>query len=68
MEFTINEKPDEPYTSSYRRGYEQLLRKLLRLPSRPAVLQVRDGRGVDGERLAAGPARQQLTAEAVVRL
>lgn len=38
VEFTVNERPDEPYTSAHRRGYEQLLRKLLRLPGPPAVV------------------------------
>lgn len=37
----MNERPDEPYTSAHRRGYEQLLRKLLRLPGPPAVVLVR---------------------------
>ncbi|PSC71318.1 hypothetical protein C2E20_5316 [Micractinium conductrix] len=68
VEFTINEKPDEPYTSSYRRGYEQLLRKLLRLPSRPAVLQMHhyawwraEGDGVDQGLFYVPQAESQLT-------
>lgn len=40
VELTINEHPDEEYTGKQRQGYEQLLRKLLKLPSRPAVMQV----------------------------
>ncbi|KAL4429381.1 hypothetical protein ABPG77_005155 [Micractinium sp. CCAP 211/92] len=40
MLFAVNEKPNEPYTSAHRRGYEQLLRKLLRLPGPPAVVQM----------------------------
>ncbi len=41
VELTINEHPDEEYTGKQRQGYEQLLRKLLKLPSRPAVMQAR---------------------------
>jgi len=36
----VNEKPNEPYTTPHRRGYEQLIRKLLRLPGPPAVVQM----------------------------
>lgn len=39
VELTINEHPDEEYTGKQRQGFEQLLRKLLKLPSRPAVMQ-----------------------------
>lgn len=38
LEFTFNEAADQPYTSPSRRGFEQLLRKLLRLRNSPAVL------------------------------
>ena len=38
VEFTFNELADLPYTQPQRRGFEQLLRKLLRLPSAPAVV------------------------------
>lgn len=38
LDFTFNEAPDLPYTSPSRRGFEQLLRKLLRLPNSPAVV------------------------------
>jgi len=34
VEFTINDSKDNPYTAGDRRGYEQLLRKLLALPGR----------------------------------
>lgn len=34
LEFSVNEKPDAPYPSSERRAFEQLLRRLLRLPGR----------------------------------
>lgn len=38
VEFTFNEFPSAPYPDPTRRGFEQLLRKLLRLPSSPAVV------------------------------
>lgn len=38
LEFTANEPSSEPVASPPRRGYERLIRKLLRLPGRPAVL------------------------------
>lgn len=34
LEFSVNEKPDAPYPSPERRAFEQLLRRLLRLPGR----------------------------------
>lgn len=34
LEFAVNEKPDAPYPSPERRAFEQLLRRLLRLPGR----------------------------------
>lgn len=37
-EFTFNEPGDQPFTSPQRRGFEQLLRKLARLPGAPAVV------------------------------
>ncbi|KAL4421416.1 hypothetical protein ABPG75_010707 [Micractinium tetrahymenae] len=40
LEFTINDAKDAPYTDSGRRGYEQLIRKLMALPGRPAILQL----------------------------
>jgi hypothetical protein len=40
LEFTVNEDPDQLYTHESRRGYEQLLRKLLALPSKPAIIQL----------------------------
>ncbi|KAI7841869.1 hypothetical protein COHA_004398 [Chlorella ohadii] len=38
VEFTVNDRPDLPLTDPQRKGFEQLLRKLLRLPGRPAVV------------------------------
>lgn len=38
VEFTYNEPEDEPFDSPPRRGFEELLRKLLRLRNGPAVL------------------------------
>jgi hypothetical protein len=38
VETTQNDAEDAPYASPERRGYEQLLRGLLALPRRPAVL------------------------------
>lgn len=43
LEFTVNDRPDLPLTDIQRKGFEQLLRKLLRLPGRPAVVLVRWG-------------------------
>lgn len=37
----MNDRPDLPLTDPQRKGFEQLLRKLLRLPGRPAVVMVR---------------------------
>ncbi len=34
LEFSANDKKDAPYTDPERRGYEQLVRKLLQLPGR----------------------------------
>lgn len=38
VELTYNEHPSLPYSSPDRKGFEALLRKLLRLPGSPAVL------------------------------
>lgn len=38
MEFTFNEPADAPFTWPHRKGFEQLLRKLARLPRSPAVI------------------------------
>jgi hypothetical protein len=38
VEFTLNEPTDLPYTQPHRRGFEQLLRKLLRLSGAPAII------------------------------
>ncbi|GAB4813470.1 hypothetical protein N2152v2_000516 [Parachlorella kessleri] len=38
LEFTFNEPPELPYDHPHRRGFEKLLRKVLRLPSRPLVV------------------------------
>jgi lysophospholipase L1-like esterase len=40
LEFSANDKKDAPYTDPERRGYEQLVRKLLQLPGRPALIQL----------------------------
>ena len=40
MEFTYNEPGDVEFNSPPRKGFEQLLRKLLRLPGGPAVLLI----------------------------
>jgi hypothetical protein len=40
VEFTFNEEANLPYTSPSRRGFEQLLRKLLRLPNSPAIIML----------------------------
>lgn len=40
IEFTMNEENDAPYTKPQRRGYEQLVRKLLRMPGPPAIIQM----------------------------
>lgn len=40
VEFTVNDYPDVSYTDPQRKGYEQLLRKLLRMPGPPAVVQL----------------------------
>lgn len=67
VEFTLNEHPDEPYTDPQRQGYEQLLRKLLKLPGRPALLQLHayawwraDGDGADQGLFYAPHAESQL--------
>jgi hypothetical protein len=36
----MNEENDAPYTKPQRRGYEQLVRKLLRMPGPPAIIQM----------------------------
>ncbi len=38
LEFAINDKADAPWASPQRKAYEQLIRRLLALPGRPAVL------------------------------
>ncbi|KAI3430755.1 hypothetical protein D9Q98_009167 [Chlorella vulgaris] len=38
VELTYNEHPNLPFTSSDRKGFEQLLRKLLRMPKAPAIV------------------------------
>jgi len=38
LEFTVNERAKAPYTSTERRSYEQLIRRLLNYPGRPAVM------------------------------
>lgn len=48
LEFTINDAKDAPFTDSGRRGYEQLIRKLMALPGRCGAAAWR--------RPAAGPA------------
>lgn len=40
LEFSANDKRDAPYSDPERKGYEQLIRKLLKLPGRPALLQL----------------------------
>lgn len=40
LEFSANDKRDAPFSDPERKGYEQLARKLLRLPSRPALVQL----------------------------
>lgn len=45
IEFTVNDKADLRLADPQRRGYEQLVRKLLRLPGAPAVVQVRRSGG-----------------------
>jgi hypothetical protein len=34
LEFSANDKRDAPYSDPERKGYEQLIRKLLKLPGR----------------------------------
>lgn len=40
IEFTINDPRDTTYADPERRAYEQLVRKLMALPGRPALLQL----------------------------
>ncbi|KAL4423775.1 hypothetical protein ABPG75_001076 [Micractinium tetrahymenae] len=40
IDFTVNDAEEAAYDSAERRGYEQLLRKLLKLSSRPAIIQL----------------------------
>lgn len=40
IEFTYNEPHDKEYDSPQRRGFEQLLRKVLDLPGAPAVIML----------------------------
>ncbi len=37
LEFSANDKRDAPYSDPERKGYEQLIRKLLKLPGRCAA-------------------------------
>jgi hypothetical protein len=74
VEFTYNEPEDEPFDSPPRRGYEELLRKLLRLPGQPAVLMLHHyawwftyGDGLDyGLYYRAGEAQLQVFANVSV--
>ena len=57
LEFSINDAQDAPFTSPERRAYEQLVRALLRLPGRPALLQLHHHRWwhpVPGSRALSG--------------
>ena len=38
VDYTVNDKPHIPFKSEIRRGFERLLRKLLALPHKPAVV------------------------------
>ncbi|KAI3428300.1 hypothetical protein D9Q98_006679 [Chlorella vulgaris] len=38
LEFSANERADAPFTSLERRSFEQLIRRLLQYPGRPAIL------------------------------
>ncbi|KAL4442042.1 hypothetical protein ABPG77_011303 [Micractinium sp. CCAP 211/92] len=40
LEFTVNERKEAPFTSIERRSFEQLLRRLLSYPGRPAVMML----------------------------
>ncbi|KAL4427825.1 hypothetical protein ABPG75_001914 [Micractinium tetrahymenae] len=40
LEFTVNERKEAPFTSIERRAFEQLLRRLLAYPGRPAIMML----------------------------
>ncbi|KAL4447553.1 hypothetical protein ABPG75_004772 [Micractinium tetrahymenae] len=40
LEFSANDKRDAPYSDPERKGYEQLIRKLLNMRGRPALIQL----------------------------
>lgn len=40
LEFTVNERKEAPFTSIERRSFEQLLRRLLAYPGRPAIMML----------------------------
>lgn len=40
LEFSANDKRDAPYSDPERKGYEQLIRKLLNMQGRPALIQL----------------------------
>ena len=73
VEFTFNEHSAVPFPHPTRRGFEQLLRKLLRLPASPAVIVLHHyawfyayGDGVEAG-LYYRPAEAQLSTLAQVR-
>jgi len=73
VEFTFNEPGDQPFIFPHRRGFEQLLRKLARLPRAPAVIVLHHYAWYfsDGDGLKAGlfyrAAEMQLSSMAQVR-
>lgn len=46
LEFSLNDAEDAPFASPWRAAYERLLRTLLALPLRPALLQLHHFRRV----------------------
>ena len=56
LEFSANDKKDAPYTDPERRGYEQLVRKLLQLPGRCASAPARAYYAPDAQAHAAAAA------------